>query len=49
MVIKQKRGVRFIFTSLSASSINCIIRQRKIDLSEDLEWITSKQQIKLKN
>lgn len=49
MVIQQKRGVRFIFTSLSnASSINDIIRQKKIDLSEDLEWITSKSTNKVK-
>ena len=49
MVIKQKRGVRFIFTSLSnASLINDIIRQRKIDLSEELEWITSTSTNKVK-
>ena len=49
MVIKQKRGVRFIFTSLSnASLIKDIIRQRKIDLSEELEWITSTSTNKVK-
>lgn len=49
MVIKQKRGVRFIYTSLSnASLIKDIIRQRKIDLSEELEWITSTSTNKVK-
>ena len=50
MVVKQKKGIKFIFTSLSnASSINDIIKQKKIDLSEDLEWITSKTTNKIKN